>query len=119
MVQKPTRKEVIIFIFGLALIAFGLLYFTVLVSAHRGNFHQRIHECKWGHECEASPSATMTPEEPTVTPEEIIDPSPTQALNESSSGDGRSDGRSSCPECTQTPLYDLQGEVLSSVSGWK
>lgn len=104
-----------------------ILAFTGLttVSAHRGH-HYEGNPCQYEAQeglCGtpvASDSATPTIE---VTPEVSIDPSPTAGQSGTPAGDGlsdnRSDGKSSCPECTKPPVRDVNGEVLSAQVGWK
>lgn len=68
--------------------------------------------------CDQTPTPTPT-ETPTPTPTEEVTPTPTPTQTPNVGGpgdglsDGRSDGLSSCPECTKTP----QGEVLGASTG--
>jgi hypothetical protein len=63
-------------------------------------------------EPEVSPTPSVTPD-PTVTPTIIQEQTIATDVPKS---DGKSDGRSSCPECTQTPKYSpWNGDPV----GWK
>lgn len=57
--------------------------------------------------------------EPTPTPTETVTPTPTNTPNNPGGpGDGRSDGGSSCPSCTQAPKAPIQAVLgLSTTSG--
>jgi hypothetical protein len=59
--------------------------------------------------CQITPTLEPTvTEEPTVTPDptDEVTPTatPTSTVAPSTGGDGRSDGKSSCPDCTKAPV---------------
>lgn len=65
-----------------------------------------------------TPTASPSPE---LTPEATATPSPTTApevTNTPSHADGRSDGLSSCPECTKAPNYP-NSQFDNQPVGWK
>jgi hypothetical protein len=82
---------------------------TLHVSQVASVSHLEQHEDDYLGACEEviTPTVTVIPtDEVTPSPEETVVPSPTteeQSKGDVPSSDGRSDGRSSCPECTQTP----------------
>lgn len=104
------NKKTFIIIAIIAFIAGLIWFFTV----QRANASYEV--CEDWEKCEyevtPTPTVEVTPtpecdqdqcitptEEPTATPSVV----PTDTPNQGGQGDGKSDGRSSCPSCTATP----------------
>ena len=91
---------------------------------HDGQFEHCDDECVYPtatptiDPCQVSEVAKYGDQaDPCVTPSPEV--TPTDAPPAAPGGDGLSDGRSSCPDCTKAPVHDVHGQVLSSQTGWK